>query len=36
MKLKKILAIVLSGVLALSIVGCGSKGNAFQKMIRKL
>ena len=36
MKLKKILAIALSGVLALSIVGCGSKGDTSSKDDKKI
>ena len=36
MKFKKILAIALSGVLALSIVGCGSKGDAVSKDDKKI
>ena len=36
MKFKKILATVLSGVLALSVVGCGRKEILLQMMTRKL
>ena len=36
MKFKKILATVLSGVLALSIVGCGSKGDTSSNDDKKI
>ena len=36
MKFKKILATVLSGVLALSVVGCGSKGDTSSNDDKKI